>query len=114
MDGDPGACLDVAGGLAGFRRVHRDKEGVECGGSIDAFGGLRGTLSLAHSRLVVSYDKGGAVEKGVGEDGGAHAGGSVVLASGFGQVGNADASRLDGEVKEGAKVGGGGGRGGAT
>ena len=54
--------------------------------------------------MVVGNDEGGALEKGVGEDQGTHAGGSAVLVGGFGQVGDTDASRLYGEGEEGAEV----------
>jgi len=91
LDGDLSAPIGFADILAGFERVHWDKDGGECYGGIGAFERLCGAPSLAHSRLVVGNNEGGAVEKGVGEDRGAHAGDGVVLVGGFGRVRYADA-----------------------
>ena len=114
MDGDSGARLSVAGGLTGFKRIHWIEEEGEYGGSIGAFGGLCSALSLANIRLVVGYDEEGAVKKGVGEDGGAHAGVGMVLVVGFGSVGGANVDQLEEEGEEGAEVRGGNSRSGAT
>ena len=114
MDGYPWACLGVAGSLVGFKRLHGDEEGGECGGGIGALGGLCGPSSLARSRLVINNDEGSAVEKGVREDRSTHAGGGVILVGGFFWVGDANTGRLDREGVEAAEVGGDGGRGGAT
>ena len=63
---------------------------------------------------MVVDDKGGAVEKGVSEDEGAHAGSGAVLVSRLSRIGDADVSQLNREGEEGAEVGGDGGGGGTT
>ena len=70
---------------------------------------LGGASPIPHCLLVVGDGERGAVEEGVGEDCGAHAGGGVVVVGEGGGVGYADDSRFDGEGEEGAGIRGDGG-----
>ena len=69
---------------------HWGAEVGQVGGGVGALGGLGGAPFIAHRHLVVGDGEWGAVEEGVGQYGGAHTGGSVVLVSGFGGVRNAN------------------------
>ena len=59
--------------------------------------------SLGCSRLVINNNEGGAIQKGVVEDGFAYAGGGVVVVGRFGQVTDTNAGRLE---REGGEEGG--------
>jgi len=65
---------------------------------------LGSALSVLHRLLVVNDGERGAVEEGIGEDGGAHAGDGVVFIGRFNWVRNTNDGIFDGEREEGAEI----------
>jgi len=105
LDEYPRAGLGVADDLVGGKRGHRDGERKEIFGSAGFLGGLGGTPSVSHGLLVVSNGEQSAIKEGIGEEGGVHAGGGVIVVGRFYQVRYANFGRFDGEGNEGAEVG---------
>ena len=76
---------------------HQDGKREDIGGSIGFLGGLGVAPSVSHGLLVINDGEKSAVEEGIGQDGGAHVRGGVIVVGRIDWVQDANACRFDWE-----------------